>query len=147
MKHLGRTYSGLFSQLFHKYCFDLPEGRSDSVYPKTVFLKGKFLKPNVFYKNIRNLDTEATMNLHRNWLPIREIDTKLGIPIPQMCRTLGRGMFASVGNSGLKSPAEMSLRRIEELYIRRQLPCCATRPRIFFEIHNFNFLHEYFLCI
>ena len=41
-------------------------------------------------------------------------------------------------SSGLKSPTEMSFRRMAELHIRRQLRCCAARPRILFEIRDFK---------
>lgn len=41
----------------------------------------------------------------------------------------------SVHLSGLKS-TEMSLRRMAELHIRRQLRCCAARPQILFEIFD-----------
>lgn len=37
--------------------------------------------------------------------------------------------------SGLKS-TEMSLRRMAELHMRRQLRCCAARPQILFEIFD-----------
>lgn len=48
-------------------------------------------------------------------------------------------------SSGLKSPTDMSLRRMAEQHRRRQLRCCAARPRILFEIRDFRKIRRPFL--